>query len=108
IQVKQTDAGGYLITPSFFPANHLRKKSAGQVRLNWKHQENEFLDYNNQYLIPPAIDPRTQNSSGRLNGDGLDDFYLCAAAGQSGQLMIQNSSGGFQTDSIPFNKAKSQ
>lgn len=108
IQVKQNDAGGVFDYAAFFPPKApLFEEISNQLRLNLKHQENDFLDYNNQYLIPHQQSTRGPKIAvADVNGDGLDDFYCTAAAGQSGQLLIQNSSGGFTTDSIPFNQAK--
>lgn len=60
------------------------------------HIENEFNDYKNQVLLPhrqsqngPAI------ATGDINGDGLEDIYVCGAHLQAGQLYLQNTQGGF-------------
>jgi hypothetical protein len=64
--------------------------------IRWKHQENEFNDFNVQYLIPHAQSTRGPKIAvADVNGDGLDDFYACGAKEQAGALMIQQKSGAF-------------
>lgn len=105
IEVKQEEAGGVFNYHSFFPqpATPLEEMAAAQ----WKHRENEFLDYNRQYLIPHQQSTRGPRIAvADVNGDGLDDFYVCGAAGQPGQLMIQRGGGVFQpADTALFGKA---
>ena len=63
---------------------------------NWKHKENEFVDFNVQYLIPHALSTRGPKIAvADVNGDGLDDFYACGAKYQPGTLMIQQGNGSF-------------
>ena len=35
-------------------------------------------------------------ATGDVNGDGLEDFYVCGAKGQSGCLYLQNRNGKFE------------
>lgn len=66
------------------------------VNCNWTHKENEFVDFNVQYLIPHALSTRGPKLAvADVNGDGLDDFYACGAKDQPGTLMIQRSNGSF-------------
>lgn len=72
------------------------------TQVNWQHRENDFWDYNIQYLIPHALSTRGPKLAvGDVNGDGLQDFYACGAKGQSGTLMIQQKGGTF----TPFDTA---
>jgi len=91
----------------FFPAAKGDLEVDKQISCNWKHQENDFLDFNIQYLIPHQLSTRGPKIAvADVNKDGLDDFYACGAAGQPGQLMIQSRKGGFvTTDTGLFNKA---
>lgn len=77
-----------------------------QVTCNWKHKENDFEDYNIQYLIPHKLSTRGPKLAvADVNGDGLDDFYACGAKKQPGALMIQQQDGSFvQSDTALFNK----
>ena len=71
----------------------------------WKHQENEFFDYNVQYLIPHAESSRGPKIAvADINGDGLDDLYACGAKNQPGVLLLQQSNGSFiKSDTAVFN-----
>jgi len=67
-----------------------------KVGLDYLHQENEFDDFEREVLLPhkmstlgPAL------AVGDVNKDGLDDFYVGGAIGQSGGLFIQDQSGEF-------------
>jgi hypothetical protein len=76
--------------------------------VNWKHIENEFVDFNKQYLIPHELSTQGPKIAvGDINKDGLDDFYICGASGQSGALMLQTNNGTFiSIDSALFSKNK--
>ncbi len=92
---------------NFFPQkNKLMQDITAQVNLSWKHKENDFVDYNVQYLIPHALSTRGPKLAvADVNNDGLDDFYVCGAKWQPGALMIQQPDGKFiQTDTALFNK----
>ncbi|HKC36616.1 MAG TPA: VCBS repeat-containing protein [Chitinophagaceae bacterium] len=71
----------------------------------WKHNENDFFDYNVQYLIPHAESTRGPKIAvADVNADGLDDMYACGAKDQAGALLIQQSNGSFmKSDTATFN-----
>ncbi len=109
MEVKQDEAGNIFDYNLFFPRTKpLFEDISNQVSCNWKHTENDFLDYNKQYLIPHQLSTRGPKLGvADVNKDGLDDFYVCGASGQSGQLMIQTKDGRFiSSDTAIFSKAK--
>lgn len=65
------------------------------------HQEDNMVDFKLQPILPHM---HSRNGPGiavaDVNGDGLEDFFMGGAAGQSAVMGIQNKSGDF--DSIPF------
>ncbi|MBI3138397.1 MAG: VCBS repeat-containing protein [Sphingobacteriales bacterium] len=88
----------------FKPAPALFEDITSSIPCNWKHKENEFVDFNVQYLIPHALSTRGPKIAvADVNGDGLDDFYACGAKDQPGALMIQQANGSFvETDTALF------
>jgi enediyne biosynthesis protein E4 len=60
------------------------------------HKENDFNAFNTEKLIPHMVSTQGPGISvGDVNSDGLDDFFVGGAAGQSGQLFLQDRSGKF-------------
>jgi len=97
LQVNQKDAAGIFEYAKWFPAPQpLLEDITQQAQISWKHAENDFVDFNRQYLIPHLQSTRGPKVAvGDVNGDGLDDFYVCGAHGQQGQLMLQTANGTF-------------
>ena len=104
--VEQKNASGMFKQDAFFkPSKELFTDITTNINLNWKHQEDSFDDFNVQYLIPHAESTRGPKLAvADVNGDGLDDFYVCGARGQAGALMIQQQDGTFvSVDNNIFN-----
>jgi enediyne biosynthesis protein E4 len=78
---------------------------SAQVNCKWVHKENDFVDYNVQYLIPHGLSTRGPKLAvADVNNDGLDDFYACGARGEPGVLMVQQKNGTFiSVDTALFN-----
>ncbi len=96
LTVHQKDADGRFEYNSFFPpAPSVLSPLIGFSNI-WQHKENEFEDYNVQYLIPHAESTRGPKIAvADVNGDGLDDMYACGAKGQAGALLLQTPGGSF-------------
>lgn len=95
--VNQKDASGVFDYNSCFkPREELFTELSNEIQARWKHRENDFTDFNIQYLIPHSESTRGPKIAvADVNGDGLDDFYACGAKGQTGTLMVQQNSGTF-------------
>ena len=107
IVLKQEDARDSFNYQHFFPpVKELFEEISANPPVNWKHTENDFLDYNVQYLIPHQQSTRGPKLAvADVNNDGLEDFYACGAKKQPGALMIQNTNGTFTpADTALFNK----
>lgn len=107
VLVREADAAGSFNYDDFFPRRkEVLENITSNVAINWKHKENDFLDYNVQYLIPHLESTRGPKIAvADINKDGLDDFYVGGAKGQPGTLWTQQSNGRFQpTDTAVFNK----
>jgi hypothetical protein len=105
--VEKKNAQKEFVYNEFFPpAVKPLQDVTAQVTCNWTHKENDFEDYNVQYLIPHKLSTRGPKVAvADVNNDGLDDFYVCGAKLQPGALMMQQQDGRFiQTDTALFNK----
>ncbi|WP_259015497.1 VCBS repeat-containing protein [Emticicia fluvialis] len=74
-----------------------------QSGLNYQHIENDFVDYNRDATLKqmfsregPAL------AAGDVNGDGLEDVYVGAAANTVGQLFLQTPAGAFKVSGQLF------
>jgi enediyne biosynthesis protein E4 len=107
VVILQKNASGFFNYNSFFPPKQEVFEDISQkVNCKWTHKENNFLDFNFQYLIPHEESTRGPKIAvGDVNKDGLDDIYVCGAKGQAGELMIQQKNGTFvSSDTSVFNR----
>ncbi len=77
-----------------FPVKEL---NAGSLGINFVHRENQFDDFEREILLPQRqslLGPFL--SAADVNGDGLADFFIGGAAGQSGALYLQQRNGHFK------------
>jgi len=107
IVINKKDAQGIFAYSSFFkPTAVVLTDVTDKININWQHKENDFVDFNIQYLIPHAESTRGPKIAvGDINKDGLDDMYACGAKDEPGCLMMQASNGSFTAiDTAVFNK----
>jgi hypothetical protein len=65
-------------------------------RLNYVHVENEFDDFKREQLLYHMMSTEgPRMCKGDVNGDGLEDVFICGAKDQPGALMIQQRNGTF-------------
>jgi len=65
------------------------------------HQENKYDDYQIQILLPHSISKNGPFiTTGDVNNDGLEDFFVGGASGYPGQLFIQREKGRFERKKI--------
>jgi enediyne biosynthesis protein E4 len=68
----------------------------------FQHRNAGMNDFKMQPLMPVMISnsgPRTAKAD--VNGDGLEDVYICGGARQNGQLLLQLRDGGFSRATTP-------
>jgi hypothetical protein len=66
------------------------------------HEDLGYNDFNRQLLLPHQLStqgPRLAIAD--VNGDGLEDFFVCGAKGQPGQLFLQEPDGRFLSSADP-------
>lgn len=72
------------------------------TNLDFKHQENKFIDMNQEILIPHMLSnqgPKMEVAD--INGDDKEDFFIGGAKGQPGQIFIQIEDKRFEKLEIP-------
>ncbi len=68
-----------------------------QLKINYKHEENRFSDFDNERLIYNMLSTQGPKMCvGDVNNDGKDDFYVGGAAQQAGKLFVQQANGTFK------------
>lgn len=69
--------------------------------IDFKHKEDLMVDFKLQPILPHM---HSRNGPGiavaDVNGDGLEDFFVGGAAGQSGILFYQDEKGSFEPDTL--------
>ncbi|RRB02730.1 RNA-binding protein [Larkinella rosea] len=89
--------------PPIAPVGTLFRDITDSLKLRLVHQEPEYIDFNQQKLLPhkfsqygPAV------SAGDINGDGLDDLFIGGSRTQKGSFLIQTAAGKLvQQDLLP-------
>ena len=90
---KQASTAG----PPSPPSHQIFSDVTGQLGLDFRHRENESLDFNRQPLLPHVLSTEGPAIAvGDVNGDGLDDVYVGGAKWQSGALFLQQRDGTFR------------
>ncbi len=85
IKIKYADAGNLALTANNEPQN-IFENSSLDCGLDFKHVENEYVDFNYERLLPhyfSNLGPYMSYSD--VNGDKLDDIYIGGATGNSEQ-----------------------
>lgn len=96
-----------LSNPEGFPKK--TNDLAAKLDIDFVHRENPFDDFEREGLLPHRMSRLGPGVAvADVNSDGLEDFYIGGAAGQSGCLYTQTKNGGFirsSTDTWMLDKA---
>jgi hypothetical protein len=78
------------------PLHALFTDVTDQTALDFKHQENDFVDFDRERLMPKLVSTEGPYLAvADVNGDGLEDVYLGGAKEQPGKLLLQQRDGRF-------------
>lgn len=104
IEIKKADAQDIFSYAEWFPDRNIF--TPVDILSDWKHKENDFYDFNIQYLIPHKLSTRGPKVAvADINNDGLDDMYVCGGRKQPGALFVQQPDGRFaETNKTLFEK----
>ena len=104
ITVRRADATLASIAPSTTsstasrlpPARPLFSESKDTYGIGFVHRENSFDDFDRDRLIFHMLSTQgPRMAKGDVNGDGLEDLYICGAKDQAGVLYLQQKGGHF-------------
>jgi len=71
---------------------------SAENRISFTHREDDFNDFERDRLLYHMISTEgPRMCKGDINGDGLEDIYICGAKGQPGALMTQRRDGTFKS-----------
>ena len=71
--------------------------SPGGTIIDFKHIENEYVDFRKQILLPHFLSTQGPHiAKGDVNNDGLEDLWFSGAAGTPGKLYLQRKDGSFE------------
>jgi hypothetical protein len=71
--------------------------------LDFKHVENEYVDFRNQILLPHFLSTQGPRiAKGDVNNDGLEDLYFGGAKGSPGKLYFQKKNRSFELQVQPY------
>ncbi len=59
-----------------------------------KHREDDYVDFYQEREVPEMLSRQgPKAATADVNGDGLEDLYICGGTGQGGQLYLQRNGG---------------
>ncbi|HEY0433238.1 MAG TPA: VCBS repeat-containing protein, partial [Chitinophagaceae bacterium] len=109
IVVDQKNAAGKFDYAKQFPdTTAVLRDVTAAVNCPWRHHENDFNDFNVEYLLPHKESTRGPKVAvGDVNKDGLQDLFVCGGRNQQRALLIQTRDGKFvPSDTSIFSKDK--
>ena len=102
VTVHQSEAAKAPAPPALRPPPPLFTDVTDQTALPFVHQENDFVDFDRERLMPKLVSTEGPYLAvADVNGDRLEDLYIGGAKGQPGKLLLQRRDGSFESSSEP-------
>lgn len=87
----------FIYKPAILAPGWYQNITNSAISGNILHSENEFIDFNVEPLIPKMLSTEGPKIAvGDVNGDGLQDFFIGGASGDTDKLFIQQPNGKFK------------
>ncbi|TDB62290.1 VCBS repeat-containing protein [Arundinibacter roseus] len=102
--VRQQDATQNVSIPHVAPT--LFQNLTDVLKIDWMHEEPEFIDFNGQKLLPHKLSQYPPAlATADINGDGLEDIFIGGSRQHKGRFFIQKPDGTFSlADLLPGNE----
>ncbi|MFP4095009.1 MAG: VCBS repeat-containing protein [Cyclobacteriaceae bacterium] len=96
LTLKQADAKAITKPQDQYPLPKVFEDVTQDWQLPYRHQENNYIDFNSESLIPHMLSQEGPALAvADVNGDGREDIFAGGAAHQPAQLLLQKANGGF-------------
>ena len=96
ITLKQADAKLAYMPAVSNSKPYYKNVTAATVKGDIYHKENDYKDFDDQRLIPKMLSTEGPKLAvADVNGDGLEDFFMGGATGDTAKLFIQQPNGTF-------------
>jgi ASPIC and UnbV/FG-GAP-like repeat len=92
----------YSFTQDVFAKNTLFKEITDSLNIHFIHQQNDFIDFNIQKLLPHKFSEYGPGlAAGDIDGNGLDDIISGGTLGHPAQIFLQQPDHGFIQKVLP-------
>lgn len=96
ITLKESDANMPYNPGNVRPVPYYKNATSTSLKGDIHHKENDYKDFDEQRLIPKMLSTEGPKLAiADVNGDGLEDFFMGGAIGDTSKLFIQQADGTF-------------